>query len=83
MLGGLEETSLQESERLLRRSVELEPESLLARYELALTLLAAEQGRGGRRGADWSAGDRTSEAADAIRQLDAAARLSRLSRSAS
>ena len=79
LLGGLEETSLHESERLLRRALELEASSLLARYELALTLLAAkkdEEARAMLRGVLEMA---PSEAADAARQLDAAKRLARRS----
>ncbi|HEY6547494.1 MAG TPA: hypothetical protein VI589_06300 [Vicinamibacteria bacterium] len=75
MLGGLEETSLAESERLLRRALEVDPASLLARYELALTLLAAEKKREGAEELRRVLETLPASPADVSRQLDAAARL--------
>jgi tetratricopeptide (TPR) repeat protein len=73
--GGVEDTSLEESERLLRRAVAIAPASLPARHELALTLLAAhkveEASAELRRVLDLL----PSSASDVRRQLDAAARL--------
>lgn len=77
MFGGLPETSFAESERLLRRAVEVAPSSLLAHYELGLTLLAARKEE--EAVIAWRAVlDRLpAEAKDVARQLDAAARLAR------
>jgi len=78
LFGGVEDTSLGESERLLRRAVALAPASLLARYELGLTLLGMNK-------KDAAAAELRlvlellpGEASDVRRQLDAAARLARL-----
>jgi hypothetical protein len=80
MFGGVEDTSLAESERLLRRAIALEPGSLLARYELGLTLLAADEDDDGARELRLVLERPPAGPADVRRQLDAAARLARSSR---
>ena len=77
LFGGVEDTSLGESERLLRRAVDLAPQSLLARYELALTLLAANKKDAAAAELRLSLELLPSEPSDVRRQLDAAALLAR------
>jgi hypothetical protein len=79
-LGGVEDTSLGESERLLRRAVAQAPGSLLARYELGLTLLARNKKDAGAAELRRSLELLPSEASDVRRQLDASAQLARLAR---
>jgi tetratricopeptide (TPR) repeat protein len=75
LFGGVEDTSLEESERLLRRAVELDPGSSFGRYELALTLIAAKKEREAaaelRRVLDQAPASRS----DVVRQVDARARV--------
>jgi tetratricopeptide (TPR) repeat protein len=80
-LGGLPEASLAESERLLRRAVELEPGSVVARYELALTLAAAKRDEDARAAFAFVVASLPQEASDRDRQLRAAAWLAERRRS--
>jgi tetratricopeptide (TPR) repeat protein len=77
LFGFVADTSLGESERLLRRAVSLAPQSLLARYELGLTLLAANEKDAATAELRVSLELVPSEASDIRRQLDAAALLAR------
>jgi tetratricopeptide (TPR) repeat protein len=78
LFGGVEDTSLAESERLLRQAVILAPQSLLARYELGLTLLAARKKEAAEAELRLVLELLPVEASDVGRQLDAAAELARL-----
>jgi tetratricopeptide (TPR) repeat protein len=77
-LGGAGQTSLAESERLLRRAVELAPGSLVAHHELGLTLLAEKDEAGAARAFRAALERAPAGSAQAARQIDAAARLARL-----
>jgi tetratricopeptide (TPR) repeat protein len=78
MLGGREDTSLEESERLLRQAAAAAPGSLLARYELGLTLLAAKKEDEARLALEEVLERLPQEASDVARQTDAARRLAQL-----
>jgi tetratricopeptide (TPR) repeat protein len=80
VLGGLEASSLEESERLLRLAVAGDPGRLLARYELGLTLLAAGQREEAEAVLRAVLERVPAEASDVSRQLDAARRLDGLRR---